>query len=221
MIVVNAFDPWWASWWQGALGVASIVTAVGFFAFKQFVKSLVTRTADQYVETKLLPDILRNVGERTKVEEQARALVAHDAALNRARWELKRELYSDVLPELWAVRDLTSRACNLYDARHEATVEVQDLVKQARTHESRVRDARGKLGIILTRDAESALDAFLSSCMEVDGSATSWFDELDGRAAAAKTAFDRLTSAARTDLFPGGAHALEPHPCTSPLGGGP
>lgn len=193
--VVEATTPWWFY----------------IFAFVcAFAGSYFGAYAKKRAELKAIQDdfdnLLSQVRETTESTEQIKVDISRVSWVDQQRWQLKRELYMELLEALYSEKEAVFK---LHDEENKGIPEGLELrslrdkfIEKNRSQSlvaiERISKVRGVAGVLLTNDAQKALDEL----------AVSWYKSVEGellefykmRLKAVDKAYSMVLNSATKDL---------------------
>lgn len=178
------------------------------------IAALVAAYVGSYLQTKGthrairedLKTLTEKVAATTKAAEEIKARIGQSTWVEQRRWELKRDLYTDLLKSIYRALNVTSTVFDLYIAEDGIEPgEWKEKVKKRRGKlESELQPlwdeiarVRGIGELLFSAETIAALDKFHAARTQAF---EAYFEELDATSGAAKTAHTELVAFAKKDL---------------------
>jgi hypothetical protein len=146
----------------------------------------------------------------TRATEEIKAQISQSAWVGQRRWDLKRELYTDLLRSVYRILHIDDTVWDLYMAEqrtaseeHRQNLEKRsgELLDQRRAHFEEIIKVRGIGELLLSTETTAAIDELLKSWA---AEAEAYYEYLDNRLAATRKGYEKLVAAAKQDLELGG-----------------
>lgn len=153
-----------------------------------------------------LKTLTEKVAATTKAAEEIKARIGQSTWVEQRRWELKRDLYTDLLKSIYRALNVTSTVFDLYIAEDGIEPgEWKEKVRKRRANlESELQPlwdeiarVRGIGELLFSPETIAALDKFHAARTQPF---EAYFEELDATSGAAKTAHTELVASAKKDL---------------------
>ncbi|WP_153130494.1 hypothetical protein [Dechloromonas hortensis] len=187
--------PWWAYF------VAFVIPFVGSY-FGSYAK----RKAENLATKEDFDELLSQVKKTTEETEKIKTDISRVSWVDQQRWTLKRELYMELLDSLYSEKEaifkLSDEEKQPVPTESDILVLREKFIEENRTQSlaaiKRISKARGVAGVLLTDEAQKALDEI----------ALAWYQSIEGkpedfyarRLAAADKAYSVVLQSATIDL---------------------
>ncbi len=194
-VAIEGAIPWWAYL------VAFIVAFAGSY-FGAYAK----RKAENLATKEDFDDLLSQVEKTTETTEKIKSDISRVSWVDQQRWQLKRELYMDLLEALYSEKEAIFKLSDEEKRAVPTDPELIDLrekfIKKNRSQSlaaiERISKVRGVAGVLLTDESQKALDELAASWYEsIGGESTDFYTT---RLAAADKAYSIVLKAATKDL---------------------
>ena len=167
--------------------------------FKKRAEHLATR-AD-------IDEIVEQLKKTTAATEEIKGKISKEVWVEQKRWDLKRELYSSLLENLYQARDAVS---NIMESEERVSSKDEATKKSAEEYREKQWDRETQAvqivsritataGIILSIESINVLENLLNEWTEADRTQL-WWEHLVGRLDAANNAYKAILEAAKNDL---------------------
>jgi len=159
------------------------------------------------IETKF-DSLVSQVARITTVQEEIRAKISTEAWVEQKQWDLKRDLYSDLLEALYYTRHIADRIFDIDQKRiwaddDEQQQQRRNLIKQEGDKEApylqKIIKCRAIGDLVLTSDVINTLDKLQDAWVKAND-ADNFMAHVEERLTASKEAYDGLVILAREDL---------------------
>lgn len=192
---IDGAIPWWAYL------VAFIFAFAGSY-FGAYAK----RKAENLATKEDFDGLLSQVKKTTETTEKIKADISKVSWVDQQRWQLKRELYMELLSALYSEKEaifkLSDEEKKPEPTEPEFITLREEFIKnncsQSLAAIERISKVRGVAGVLLTDESKMALDELAASWyVSMEGEATDFYPK---RLAAADKAYSIVLSAATKDL---------------------
>ncbi|MEW8073663.1 MAG: hypothetical protein AB2826_24910 [Candidatus Thiodiazotropha sp.] len=193
--VIDGAIPWWIYL------IAFIVAFAG-----SYIGAYAKRKGENLATKEDYKGLLSQVRKTTETTETIKADISKVSWVDQQRWQLKRELYMELLSALYSEKEALFK---LNDEEDRPSPTEPELIKlrtqfieknqaQSLSAIERISKVRGVAGVLLTDESQKALDELALSWYEsIDGKSSNFYSK---RLSAADKAYSVVLEAATVDL---------------------
>lgn len=155
-----------------------------------------------------LQTLTAQVQATTKAAEEIRAQIGQSTWMSQRRWDLKRELYTELMKALYLIVHIDTTAWNYYMSEQRSgsddhakllAKKSDELFEQRKSHMEDLIRVRGIGELMFSRETIAALDELKAAWGEA-ADTTDYWSFLDGRLAASKKGHEKVVLTAKQDM---------------------